>query len=71
MSLHRTRWFASAGWVVLILATFLALDIADGDGVSGWALAAVLALLPPLVVMVLSNQETPSAATALHIVEKR
>jgi hypothetical protein len=59
----------TAAWVVLSLAIFLGFDIADGAGVSGWLLAAVIAVLPPLVVTVLSGQE--HSATALHVVERR
>jgi hypothetical protein len=66
------RWSVSAGWVAITLITFLVFDILDGAAVSAWLLAAVIALLPPLVVMVLSGQEqASSAATALHVVERR
>lgn len=69
---NHMRWSVTAAWVGLTLATFLVFDVLDGSTPSAWLLAAVVALLPPLVVMVLSSQEgTPSAATALHVVERR
>ena len=71
MSVTRLRWSAAAAWVALTLSVFFAFDIASGDGVSRWLLTAVLALLPPFVIMILANQEAPSAAAALHVVDRR
>ena len=72
MSLPSVRWLASAAWAALTVSVFLASDLLDGSAVSAWLLAPVIALLPPAVVIMLSRQEeTSTASTALHVVERR
>ncbi len=71
MSLNSMRWSAAATWIALTVSVFLVFDAFDGTAVPAWLLAAVIALLPPIVVMVLSGQEQArSAATALHVVDR-
>jgi hypothetical protein len=66
------RWLGSAVWVALTLTVFLASDVFDGSAVSAWVLAPVIALLPPVVMVMLSRQEqTSSSGAALHVVERR
>lgn len=72
MSLPSMRWLGSAVWVALTLTVFLASDVFDGSAVSAWVLAPVIALLPPVVMVMLSRQEqTSSSGAALHVVERR
>jgi len=62
MSQHHTRWYIAASWMTLVLLTFVAVGASSGQAL----LLAVVALVPPAVMMTLWKEPSLTIAEVLR-----
>jgi len=68
MSPQHTRWIVAASWLSLALIVFVLAGASSGPSLLALAL---LALVPPTVMIALWKDPTPTIAEVLHGVENR
>lgn len=68
MSPHNSRWYLAASWVSLVLLAFVAADASSGRSL---LLLAIVALIPPILMMALWKEPQPTMAEVLRATERR
>lgn len=68
MSTLNTRWFLIAVWVVCAIGIF---SVSDAPDMRAWSIFAVAALLPPVMLLWLWNEDGPAPLGTLREAARR